>query len=133
MQGRQTQSVVYKDFDLNMRSNPATGKLFIKKNDESIKQALKNLLLTDMYERPFRSDFGSGIRNTLFELYTVSTESDLRYAIETAIENYEPRIDLLDIRLLGDPDENALTITIVFRTKNSSDTAEMSISLNRIR
>jgi uncharacterized protein len=133
MQGRQTNSVVYKDFDLNMRCHPVTGKLFIKKNDESLKQALKNLILTDLYERPFRSDFGSSIRKALFEHYTASTESELKDNIETAIENYEPRIDLLNITLSGDPDSHTLTASIVFRGKNSTEISEATISLDRIR
>ena len=133
MQGRQTNSIVYKDFDLNMRCHPITGKLFIKKNDESLKQALKNLILTDLYERPFRSDFGSNIREALFEHYTASTESELKDNIETAIENYEPRIDVLNIILSGDPDSHSLTASIVFRGKNSTVVSEATISLDRIR
>ena len=133
MQQRQTNSVVYKDFDLNMRCNPISGKLFIKKNDESLKQALKNLILTNLYERPFRSNFGSSIREALFENYTVSTESQLKDKIETAIANYEPRIDLLDIILSGDPDSHTLTASIVFRGKNSTVVSEATISLDRIR
>ena len=133
MQQRPTNSVVYKDFDLNMRCNPITGKLFIKKNDESLKQALKNLILTDLYERPFRSDFGSSIREALFENYTDSTESQLKDNIETAIVNYEPRIDLLNITLSGDPDSHTLTASIVFRGKNSTEISEATISLDRIR
>jgi phage baseplate assembly protein W len=133
MQQRPTNSVVYKDFDLNMRCHPITGKLFIKKNDESLKQALKNLILTDLYERPFRSDFGSSIREALFENYTDSTESQLKDNIETAIANYEPRIDLLNITLSGDPDSHTLTASIVFRGKNSTEISEATISLDRIR
>ena len=133
MQGRPSNTILYKDFDLSMRCNPVTGKLFVKKNDESLKQALKNLILTNFYERPFRSDFGSGVRAALFEHYTSSTESTLKYNITTAIENYEPRIDLLYVKLSGDPDSHTLTASIVFRAKNSTTVSEATISLDRIR
>ena len=133
MQGRQTNTIVYKDFDLAMRAHPVTGKLFLKKNDDSLIQAIKNLILTNQYERPFRSDFGSSIREALFENYTDSTESQLKDNIETAIANYEPRIDLLDIILSGDPDSHTLTASIVFRGKNSTVVSEATISLDRIR
>ena len=53
--------------------------------------------------------------------------------IETAIANYEPRIDLLNITLSGDPDSHTLTASIVFRGKNSTEISEATISLDRIR
>jgi phage baseplate assembly protein W len=127
MQGRQTNSIVYKDFDLNMRCHPITGKLFIKKNDESLKQALKNLILTDLYERPFRSDFGSSIRDQLFENYSSAMETSIKYNIETAIKNYEPRVELLDVQIVGDPDMNRLSVSIIFRGKNSTNISEANI------
>lgn len=133
MQGRQTNTILYKDFDLAMRCQPVTGKLFVKKNDESLKQALKNLILTNFYERPFRSDFGSGVRAALFEHYTQSTESTLKDNIKTAIENYEPRIILLAVKIYGDPDNHTLSVNIVFRGRNSNVVSEETISLDRIR
>lgn len=133
MQGRQTNTIVYKDFDLAMRAHPITGKLFVKKNDDSLIQAIKNLILTNHYERPFRSDFGSSIRDELFENYSSETESSIRYNISTAIENYEPRVELIDIRFVGDPDRNSLGVSIIFRGKNSTNISEANISLDRIR
>ncbi len=59
--------IFYKDFDLSFRKHPVTKKLIIKKNDEAVKQALKNLILTNLFERPFRPLFGSDITKTLFE------------------------------------------------------------------
>ena len=111
---RQTNTVVYKDFDLAMRAHPVTGKLFVKKNDDSLIQAIKNLIMTNQYERPFRSDFGSSIRDQLFE-------------------NYEPRVELIDIIFVGDPDRNSLGVSIIFRGKNSTNISEANISLDRIR
>ena len=133
MQGRQTNTIVYKDFDLAMRAHPITGKLFVKKNDDSLIQAIKNLILTNHYERPFRSDFGSSIRDELFENYSSETESSIRYNISTAIENYEPRVELIDIIFVGDPDRNSLGVSIIFRGKNSTNISEANISLDRIR
>ena len=79
-------------------------KLIIKKNDEAIKQALKNLILTNLFERPFRPLFGSDITKTLFENYDPITESNLETFILTAIQNYEPRVIVSDINIFADPD-----------------------------
>ena len=133
MQLRRSDQIVYRDFDLNMRAHPVTGKLIIRKNDDSIKQALKNLILTNLYERPFRPSFGSNLVYTLFENYSAETESLLKSYIETAIKNYEPRIDLLQIDLIGDPDSHKLDISILFRTKILTEPTELIISIDRIR
>ncbi len=130
---RQTNTVVYKDFDLAMRAHPVTGKLFVNKNDDSLIQAIKNLIMTNQYERPFRSDFGSSIRDQLFENYSSAMETSIKYNIETAIKNYEPRVELLDVQIVGDPDRNRLSVSIIFRGKNSTNISEANISLDRIR
>jgi len=130
---RQTNTIAYKDFDLAMRAHPVTGKLFVKKNDDSLIQAIKNLIMTNQYERPFRSDFGSSIREQLFENYSSAMETSIKYNIETAIKNYEPRVELLDVQIVGDPDRNRLSVSIIFRGKNSTNISEANISLDRIR
>lgn len=125
--------VYYKDFDISFRAHPVTGKLLLKKNDESIKQALKNLILTNLYERPFRPRFGSDIVRTLFENYTSSTEENLRSYIKTAVNNYEPRVELLSIEIYAEPDLNTLQIGILFRSKNSTTPSSVTITVDRIR
>jgi len=125
--------VIYKDFDIRFIAHPVTGKLIIKKNAESVKQALKNLILTSFFERPYEPIFGSGVRNMLFENYSAMTESDLRRAIEIAIDNFEPRVQLLDVRFGGDPDRNMLTISIIFRALNNRVPVTLNIDLQRVR
>lgn len=125
--------IMYKDFDLRFVAHPVTGKLQTLKNSQSVKQAVKNLILTNFYERPYRPNFGSSVRAHLFENYTAMTEESLQYAIKVALENYEPRVELLDIRFRGDPDKNELAISIIFRPINSTENVELNLSLERIR
>jgi phage baseplate assembly protein W len=126
-------TVFFKDFDLAFRAHPATGKLMIRKNSDSIKQAVKNLLLTNLYERPYKPNFGSKVRNSLFEPYTAFTEEDIRTAIVDAIENYEPRIELIDIRFGGDPDRNELLVMVIFRPVNMTEPVTLTLNLERVR
>ena len=128
-----TKEIVYKDFDLRFIAHPITGKLVMRKNSESVKQALKNLILTNLGERPYRPNFGSTVRSSLFENYTSFTQENIRTAITTAIANYEPRVELIDIRFGGDPDRNELNITIIFRPVNGVETVSLDISLERVR
>jgi phage baseplate assembly protein W len=124
---------VFKDFDLNMKVHPVTGKLIIRKNSESIKQAIKNLVLTDKGERPFRPLFGSDIRSRLFDLYDPATESNITADVTLAIENYEERALLLGVGVAGDPDNNNLRVNVTFRTISSEIPNTLTLSLEAIR
>ena len=128
-----TKQLIYKDFDLRFLAHPVTGKLQIKKNSEAIKQAVKNLILTNLYERPYRPTFGSGVRGYLFENFTSFTQDNIAYAIKTALDNYEPRVELLDIRFGGNPDLNELAVSIIFRPINANESVTLNLNLERIR
>jgi len=124
---------VFKDFDLNMKVHPVTGKLIIRKNSESVKQAIRNLVLTDKGERPFRPLCGSDIRSRLFDLYDPATESNITADVTLAIENYEERALLLGVGVAGDPDNNNLRVNITFRTISSEIPNTLTLSLEAIR
>ena len=125
--------VQYRDFDISFRANPITGALNVLKNNDSVKRALRSLILTNRFERPFRPFFGSDVSAYLFENFDVLTESEIRDAITRAIEEQEPRVELLDVRTNATPDRHSLEVTIVFRVKNDADVDELTIILERIR
>jgi phage baseplate assembly protein W len=128
-----SKQVVYKDFDLRFIAHPITGKLNMMKNSNSVKQAVKNLILTNFYERPYSPLFGSGVRATLFENYTPHTQDDLEDAITIALNNFEPRVELISIDFGGNPDLNQLSVSIVFRPINAVEAITLNISLDRVR
>lgn len=124
-----------KDFDLAFRRHPSTGKLLMKKGDESVKQALKNLILTNRYERPFRPEFGGDIRRRLFDNFDSIDVSQFETQIETAIENYEPRASLEPYSILINEirDQNTLNVTIKFKSTITLNDVSLDINLNRVR
>lgn len=127
--------VTSKDFDLSFRSHPSTGKLLIKKEDDCLKQALKNLILTNKYERPFRPEYGGDIRRRLFDLFDSIDRSDFESRLRTAIKNYEPRavLDAYSISVKEFPDKNALTVTITYRNAITLSDVSLDINLNKVR
>ena len=127
--------ITYRDFDLQFRRHPSTGKLLIKKEDEAVKQALKNLILTNHYERPFRPEFGGNVRARLFDLFTSFTQADFENLILNAIENYEPRaiVDNSSVNVIENPDGNSMTINIRFRNAITLNDLQLDINLNRVR
>ena len=126
-------SLVFKDFDLNMKAHPVTGKLITRKNNDSIKQALKSLILTDRGERPFRPYFGSDIRQRLFDLMDPAIATSIESDVRMAIRNYEERAELLEVSIDGDPDSNNLRVNIVFRPINTQVPSTLVLTLEAIR
>jgi phage baseplate assembly protein W len=126
-------SLVFKDFDLNMKAHPVTGKLIARKNSDSIKQALKNLILTDKGERPFRPYFGSDIRMRLFDLMDPAIASNIEYDIRTAIKNYDERVEVLSVTVDGEPETNNLRVNIVFRPINTQAPSTLVLTLESVR
>jgi len=127
--------IVNKDFDLQFRRHPSTGKLLMKKDDDTVKQALKNLILTNRYERPFRPNYGGDVRKRLFDLHTSVTRSDYENLIETAIKNYEPRalLDTSSVSILEYPDNNEMTINIRFKNQMTLNDLQLDVNLNKVR
>jgi phage baseplate assembly protein W len=131
--------ITYKDFDLSFRRHPSTGKLLVKKNDEAVKQAVKNLVLTNRYERPYHPEFGGDIRSKLFENFTSISKSELESRINIAIGNYEPRVQLVSeqnkptVTVQEAIDNNALYVTVRFRNVATLNDIDLDINLNKVR
>jgi hypothetical protein len=127
--------VTSKDFDLSFRSHPSTGKLLVKKDDDAVKQALKNLILTNKYERPFRPEYGGDIRRRLFDLFDNIDRSDFESRLKTVIKNYEPRavLDSFSVSVKEYPDKNSLSVTISYRNAITLADVVVDVNLNKVR
>jgi len=125
--------VQYRDFDITFRANPITGQLNILKNNAAVKRALRNLILTNRYERPFRPNFGSTVTESLFDNFDTLTVSNVKEAIKIAVSDHEPRVQLLDVRVNVTPDQNSMSVTIYFRVVNQAEPDELSLVLERVR
>mgnify|MGYP003132480177 FL=1 len=128
-----TKTVLYKDFDLSFRAHPKTGNLLMKKNNDSVKQGVKNLVLTNKYERPYRPQFGCNIRSRLFDLIEATTESEIETDIEFAFESFMPRAILLGVSALANPDGNSIRVNIIYRPVNATEPVETTLILERVR
>ena len=125
--------VIYSDFNTDFSRNAVTGQLNRKTNADAVKQSIRNLLLTDRYERPFQPEIGSGLRGLLFENYGPGLELRAKKMIEEVFDNYEPRAELLRVDVGGNPDRNTLTFQIQFRIINTTEPETLEIILERTR
>lgn len=127
-----TRNKLYKDIDLTftVRDN---GDLFKKTDAAAVKQSVKNLILTNYYEKPFNPFFGANIRALLFELADPDTEGDIERAVASAIEKFEPRAQLLDVKATVTPDQNSVEVTIIFKIINTEEEVIFTTTLARLR
>jgi phage baseplate assembly protein W len=123
----------FSDLDLNFTKHPITKDVARKTGNNAIIGALKNLVYTNFYERPFNPKFGSNVRGMLFEPLDPLTGSILQKEIKILIDNYEPRVSLRDIQVVADYDRNSYQVTITFFTVNSTQPLRTVLFLNRLR
>jgi phage baseplate assembly protein W len=128
-----TRKYDYSDLDLDFIAHPTTGDIVKKTGVDAVKRSLRNLLLTNFYDRPFRSYIGSNVQKILFDNANPLTEQFLRDAIEEVIRNYEPRVRVGDILVKFYPDKNGYVTTINFVVLNSNTPVTFNLFLERIR
>ncbi len=108
-------SRAFKDISLSFDKHPVTNDILALKNEDAIKRSVRNIVNTIPSERFFNPIFGSDVKVNLFEFIDFGTASVLQKQIQTAIENYEPRISNLLISVNPKPDQNEFEITVSFR------------------
>ena len=128
-----TNQNIYSDFRTDFDLHPVTGDLARLTDEEAVKRSLKNILYTDVYERPWKPTMGSGLKKLLFEPITMVTQTLIKKAIEETIQNYEPRIRTYEVYVTALPDQNAFSVTSIFMIINSQEPAKFSLLLNRIK
>ena len=123
----------FSDLNLNFTRNPATGDVARLTDVEAVKRSVRNLVLTNQFERPFHPEIGSDIRSLLFENMTPVVEVLLKDRIKETIDVYEPRADVTDIIVSGDSDRNEYRVQIEFRVLNVPDPIVVTEFLQRLR
>lgn len=127
-----SRKVDYKDVDLTFNAKPS-GDIYKKTDAGAVKQAVKNLLLTNPGEKPFLPNFGGGLGNLLFELVDDDAEEELDDAIRIAVENYEPRAKVLENRIRVSPDANSIFVQVEFQVLTTNEVVILETSLARVR
>jgi len=120
------------DIDLTFNKRPS-GDLYKKRDAAAVKQSIKNLLLTDFYEKPFQPFFGANLRAMLFELADEDTEDEVEENIINAINKYEPRAEILTISVNVLPDQNDMRVSVYFKIISTQETVTFTTNLSRLR
>ena len=147
--GLSTHTRGWADLDLDLTMHPVTKDIVRKTNVEAVKRSVRNLIQLNKYDKKFHPEIDGGVTRHLFGLATAATKHDIAEAIATCLRNYEPRVIVdrvnvvgnedeiahvqSDIRVTGNLDRNGFNVSIFFRIINSPEPIEISLFLERIR
>ena len=123
----------FKDLDLNFTIHPIKKDINTHKNEYAIINAVKNLILTNHYERLFQPQIGSNIRRLLFENVDSVTGSQIEREITETIDNFEPRARTSKVDVVADPDNNGFKVVLEFFIINNPNPITINFFLERIR
>lgn len=131
----QTQKMpdIYSDFLDDFSSHPITGDIARLRNEQSVKQSLRNLVLTNYGERFFQPNIGCNVMRSLFEIIDLFTIHEIQYHVKQTIENSEPRVNLLQVIVTPNDVNNQITISIIFSLINSTAIQSLDLILKRVR
>ena len=121
------------DLNLKLTLHPIRKDIIPLKDDEAIKNSVKNLILTNFFERPFQPLVGANLRGLLFEPADAITKYELSDGIKQVLLDYEPRIRVSRVGIEDQSDRNAYRITVYFQIIEMDLNTEVEIVLQRLR
>lgn len=125
--------IIYRDLGLSFAAHPITKKVKVVENEEAIKRAVKNLVLTNKGERFYNPLYGGNVTAFLFENFDFTTEFDIKKSITNTINTYEPRVNLREVRVKANPDGNSMEVTIIFSILATNRISETNFTIERVR
>lgn len=123
----------YRDLDLNFTVHPIRKDISKNIGDMSVINSVKNLILTNHYEKPFHPEIGSNIQRLLFENMDNITASAIEREIQQTIQNFEPRVSISSISVSPDFDNNAYSVGMEFYIINRTEPITIQFFLERVR
>ena len=124
---------IYKDLDLDFGRNTVTNDVNKLTDVEAVIRSVRNLINTSHYERPFHPEIGSSVRALLFEPITPLTSLNLQRKVEEVLNNFEPRIKLVQILSRPDADLNRYALRISFYVIGTPLPVTVETFLERLR
>ena len=109
--------IVYRDLGLSFIPHPVTKNVSVLKNEDAVKRAIRNLILTNKGEQFFDDLYGGNIKEN----------------IRTAVRAEEPRATVLDVEVISSPDLNTIKISVIFSINDSPEPSLLSFTVERVR
>ena len=107
-------SRAFKDISLSFEPHPVTNDLPILKNESAIKRSVRNIVQTIPTEKFFNPLFGSDVYASLFEFIDFGTAATIQSQIEISLDNFEPRIENVEVEVNHQPDDNSFEVNVIY-------------------
>lgn len=124
---------IYSDLDLTFNRMPVTNDIAVSYDEQAVIRSVRNLLLTNYYEKPFQPNIGSNIDKLLFEPVNSLTAGLIADEIKTVINNYESRVKIENITVSPNIDGNSFTASVRFFIGNNTSPTAVNLFLQRSR
>ncbi len=107
-------SRAFKDISLSFEPHPVTNDLPILKNERAIQRSVRNIVQTIPTEKFFNPLFGFDVYDSLFEFVDFGTAATIQSQIEISLDNFEPRIENVEVEVNPQPDDNTFEVTVIY-------------------
>ena len=104
----------FKDISMSFETNPLNDDLIALKNSSAIARSIRNIVFTQPGEKFFNPDFGSRITESLFENMDEVSALAFRDEIENSITRFEPRVNVIEVKVIPNFEANEMNATIVY-------------------
>ena len=123
----------YSDFYTNFNVHPQNKRLAKYTNEEAVKRSIRNLILTEKYDRMFQPEVGCRISSLLFENMSDIISMEIKKSIQETVDTYEPRARIIDIVVQANEVRHSYDVYIYFEVINSVNTVLLNLTLYRAR
>jgi phage baseplate assembly protein W len=123
----------FRDLDLSFNIHPVKKDINKHVGVKAVVNSIKNLVLTNHYEKPFQPEIGSNVRKLLFENLDSLTAIALQREISEVIKNFEPRASVTKISVIAEYDKNGFSVELEFFVINQTNPITITFFLERIR
>lgn len=124
-------AVQYRDINLNFVPNPITGDIGSYTNESAINRSIRNLVMSNIYDRFFDPTKAGGVTELLFENITPLTLSMIERRVTDVIDNFEPRADLISVKAETVTD-NGISVRIKYSTRLSTQPETFDLLITRV-
>mgnify|MGYP005703546695 FL=1 len=123
---------IYADLDILFSANPISGDITTKKDSDAVKRSVRNILLTNHYERPFKPNFGANLRAMLFELDGIGAKKRIKKNIITTLSILEPRIGNVKVDI-SESESNNIDVRVSYIIRNGLQQSSVDFKVSRVR
>jgi phage baseplate assembly protein W len=124
---------LFSDLDLDFKAHPSTGDVTRKVDAEAVKRSIRNLVLTNKYDKPFHPEIDARVTRLLFEPATPLMAVSIRSNLIDLLNRYEPRAKINDVMVVFDDEKNAFEVQVSFMVLATREVSKVFVSLERLR